>query len=265
VSASNDRILTIWDASSGTYLQTLRGHSGSINSVAFSRDSTQLISASHDRTVKIWDARDGAYLQTLDDGHNDIVSAVAFSHDSTRFASASYDRTVKIWDTSNGVCLQTLNIGHNDTVDRLAFSDRSRKLILASGTSRFETWDQQTDSTGRTFWDPRTVSRVIREGWFRGSQTASRFRHLQTESMGYMDHRSSHETTNEPQFDGVALSSSGEWITYNSKNLIWLPPEYRPSCSAVSAGMVGIGVGSGEVWLFNVEAKDILSKVFSFS
>jgi len=49
-------------------LQTLEGHSGGVNSVAFSPDSTRLASASWDRTVKIWDASSGACLQTLSIG-----------------------------------------------------------------------------------------------------------------------------------------------------------------------------------------------------
>ncbi|OCK76682.1 hypothetical protein K432DRAFT_265156, partial [Lepidopterella palustris CBS 459.81] len=52
----------------------------------------------------------------------------------------------------------------------------------------------------------------------------------------------------EPQnsrYEGVALSSDRAWITYDSKNLVWLPSEYRPLCSVVSGKMVGIGVESG--------------------
>jgi WD40 repeat protein len=76
-------------------LQTLEGHSGDVNSVAFSHDSTRLASASRDSTVKIWDASTGACMHTLK-GHSSPVSSVAFSHDSTRLASAFYDSTVKI-------------------------------------------------------------------------------------------------------------------------------------------------------------------------
>jgi len=67
-SASNDKTVKIWDASSGECLQTLEGHSGFILSVAFSHDSTWLASASNDKTVKIWDASSGECLQTLSIG-----------------------------------------------------------------------------------------------------------------------------------------------------------------------------------------------------
>ncbi|KAH5722255.1 hypothetical protein HBI17_253400 [Parastagonospora nodorum] len=73
-SASYDRTVKIWDASSGACLQTLEGHSNEVMSVAFSHDSTRLASASGDRTVKIWDASSGACLQTLE-GHSNSVSS----------------------------------------------------------------------------------------------------------------------------------------------------------------------------------------------
>jgi hypothetical protein len=117
-SASWDKTVKIWDASSGACLQTLEGHSDAVRSVAFSHDSTRLASASGDKTVKIWDASSGACLQTLE-GHSSDVRSVAFSHDSTRLASASGDKTVKIWDASSGACLQTLSVGRK--VDRVSF------------------------------------------------------------------------------------------------------------------------------------------------
>jgi hypothetical protein len=58
------------------------------------------------------------------------------------------------------------------------------------------------------------------------------------------------------RYQGGGLSSDGAWITYNSENVVWLPSEYRPSCSAaVSAKAAGIGVRSGKVRMcsFNAE------------
>ncbi|KAK3934411.1 hypothetical protein QBC46DRAFT_273847, partial [Diplogelasinospora grovesii] len=46
---------------------------------------------------------------------------------------------------------------------------------------------------------------------------------------------------------GYGLNSNGTWITYQGQNLLWLPPEYRPSSSAVSGTGVVIGCPSGHV------------------
>src|SRR5271155_706782 len=93
-SASSDKTVKIWDASSGECLQTLEGHSGAVKSVAFSHDSARLASASDDKTVEIWDASSGECLQTLE-GHSGWVSSVAFSHDSARLAAAAGDKKGK--------------------------------------------------------------------------------------------------------------------------------------------------------------------------
>lgn len=62
----------------GAALQTLKGHSSPVNSVAFSSDNKQFVSDSGDNTVWLWDATTGAALQMLE-GHSDWVSSIAFS------------------------------------------------------------------------------------------------------------------------------------------------------------------------------------------
>ena len=65
----------------GAALQTLKGHSDSVNSVAFSPDGQRVVSGSDDRKVQLWDVGTGAALQTLK-GHLDAVRSVAFLPDS---------------------------------------------------------------------------------------------------------------------------------------------------------------------------------------
>jgi hypothetical protein len=56
-----------------------------------------------------------------------------------------------------------------------------------------------------------------------------------------------------PRYQGLALSADTVWITHNSENLVRLPSEYRPSCSAVSGNTISIGVRTGRVWICKVE------------
>jgi WD40 repeat protein len=290
-SASGDKTVKMWDASSGACLQTLEGHSSDVSSVAFSPDSTLLASASYDRTVKIWDASSGACVQTLE-GHNSYVSSVAFSHDSTRLASASGDRTVKIWDASSGACLQMLE-GHSSDVRSVAFSHDSTLSASASSDKTAKIWDASSGACLQTLEghssDVRSVAfshDSTRLASASGDKTvkiwdASSGACLQTLSVGRkvdrvsFDVSDTHLHTNiglisiifppgfspllsvaqprSPQYLSLALSANGVWITCDSQNLVWLPSEYRPLSSAVSGKIVGVGVGNGRVWMCDVQ------------
>ena len=84
------------DAQTRQELATLKGHDGSVHSVAFSPDGKTLASGSGDYTVELSEAQTRQELATLK-GHDDYVGSVAFSPDGKTLASGSDDKTVKLW------------------------------------------------------------------------------------------------------------------------------------------------------------------------
>ncbi|KAL6230700.1 hypothetical protein BDW75DRAFT_221914 [Aspergillus navahoensis] len=73
--------------------------------------------------------------------------------------------------------------------------------------------------------------------------------------LGLEKPRDSHELQM-VQHRGYGCSSV--WITRNSQNWLHLPPEYRPTCTAVtrSVGALVLGCGSGRVLIFGFSAED---------
>ena len=87
-------------------IATLEGHALHVCSVAFSHDSTRLVSVSTYSGIKIWDANSGGCLVTIDDrSYKPHPVSVALSPDSTRLAGVSMYAPFKIWDTNSGECL----------------------------------------------------------------------------------------------------------------------------------------------------------------
>ncbi|PSN58949.1 hypothetical protein BS50DRAFT_682534 [Corynespora cassiicola Philippines] len=253
-SASRDNTVKIWDPASGKCLETLEGHEGGVNSVAFSPDSQRLASTSRDNTVKIWDPASGKCLKTLE-GHEDWVNSVAFSPDSQRLASASDDKTVKIWDPISGECLKTLE-SHEDWVNSVAFSPDSQRLASASSDNTVKIWDPASGECLQTI----SVGTFLNNMAFNanGSLLQTEIGTIAVNAPMTLSSSNITDTTivEQAQFQRVALSSDKVWITYNSQNIVWLPPEYQPSVSAISGTRIGIGVGTGRVWIFNVQFEE---------
>src|SRR5712692_9569101 len=55
----------IWGTATGQLVQQLTGHTGVVESVAWSADGSMLASASRDTTLRIWDAQSGSPITVL--------------------------------------------------------------------------------------------------------------------------------------------------------------------------------------------------------
>ena len=92
---------------------------GKIKDVAFSSDSTQIVSGS-DCSVHVWDASTGVKLKELK-GHTNLVRSGASLGDGLQIVSASRGGSVRVWDASTGVKLKKLK-GPPGQINAVAFS-----------------------------------------------------------------------------------------------------------------------------------------------
>lgn len=116
----------------------LLGHSGSVNSVAYSSDGKTIATASTDGTIILWNSR-GRRLKVLK-GHTKRVTSVAFSPDGNSIVSGSNDKTIKLWKL-NGKLILTLK-EHSDTVNSVSFSPDSKIIASASTDGTIKLWQR---------------------------------------------------------------------------------------------------------------------------
>jgi len=110
-----------------------------MTSVAFSPNSSIIVSGSNDKTIKIWDAKSKTLVTTLE-GHSEVVTSVAFNPDGSLLASGSIDKTIKIWDVKKMTLTATLK-KHSDRITSVTFSPDGSLLASGSDDETIKLWD----------------------------------------------------------------------------------------------------------------------------
>lgn len=238
-SGSTDHTIRISKTETGEMLHKIEGYSGQIYFVTFSLygPSEQLLaSVSADQTVKLWNITTGALCQTLE-GHSFNICSAIFSPDSQILDSVSY-KTIKLWGMPTGVLMRTLQ-GHSDWIDFTAFSPDGQLIASASTDQTIKLWDTETGAILQSLDVSATVDSL---------QFSSNSSYLET-NVGQFNIsrfyrcRSSVEMANTLE---VRILQD-KWIALSKKGILWLPPDYRPTCSAVRDGVVIVGHLSGRV------------------
>ncbi|MFL5279597.1 MAG: WD40 repeat domain-containing protein [Rhodopila sp.] len=114
----------------------------SSDSVAFSFDSTRIVSASWGKTVRIWDVASGNQICVLND-HNAEVFKAAFSPDGTRIVTASSNCTASIWNAISADRICVLN-AHEDVVFNATFLPDGSHIITGSRDNTMRIWSAVT-------------------------------------------------------------------------------------------------------------------------
>lgn len=123
---------------------------GIMTALAFSSDSTKLVTGSNDGKVRVWSIETGACLKIFEHTRHAEVVSVAYSPDGTKVASGGdlYDKRLCIWDIETGnVISRHVPAGYHG-VYSMAFSPDSAKLA--------------TSSVGVQVWDVASGRRI---GW----------------------------------------------------------------------------------------------------
>ncbi len=129
-------------------INTLRGHSSWVTSVAVSANGQWLGSGALDDTVRIWDLSTGQPIRTLA-RQLKAVNAIAISPDSQSIAAGSDDDLIKVWNLQTGALRHTL-VGHLRDVNAIAISRDGKFLASGSEDRTVMLWNMQNGQLLRT-------------------------------------------------------------------------------------------------------------------
>ncbi len=154
--------ILLFDAKSGKYMSTLKGHTDDVNAVSFSSEGTMLASASYDGTVRLWDTKTNGHVGTIAMKTNferivPEVYSVAFSVDGLRLVSVnSVDHTdklrIQLWKVDSEELEWTLE-GHARSVIVIAISPDGTTLASngLKGGPAIHLWDIRTGKLKDTY------------------------------------------------------------------------------------------------------------------
>jgi WD40 repeat protein len=166
--ASEEGVVEIWNATTGTSLRSLDSHScfgiGSGDRVAWSPDGSKLVATnrvannytSFDSDVwfniQVLDGATGQLLLEL--AGDDVVSAMDWKPDSTRVVAitrhfSSGMKTLRVWDVTNGQTVMMLKQDH--PVTALAWDSDGTRLVSGSTDGWIQIWDWKTGYVLSTF------------------------------------------------------------------------------------------------------------------
>jgi WD40 repeat protein/serine/threonine protein kinase len=147
--ANHDGTVSLWDATTGRELRTLRGHEGAVEAIAIDRGGRRLASAGEDKTVRIWDPATGDQLRVLR-GHSEPVTGVAWCPVRDEVVSVAYcprehverGAEIKQWDPATGQELRAFynGLGWNST--GVAYSPDGRHFgTISDWGANIRVWD----------------------------------------------------------------------------------------------------------------------------
>jgi WD40 repeat protein len=131
-------VVQLWDAGLCRYIEALSGHSGLVESAAFTADGLTVATASRDGTTRLWDTRYGTSL-AIYEGDGDVAPTIAFAPDGDRLLTAGL-REAWVRDAVTGQLVATLS-GHSAAIRSAAFSADGALIVTASGDNTARLWD----------------------------------------------------------------------------------------------------------------------------
>ena len=128
--------ITVLDAESGEGAAEYHGQSSPVRWLAFTPDSSRLVSWAEDRSVRIWSWHTARVAIRA---HEKAVSRLLFAPQG-QLLSAGDDDAIRLWDLGSGSMIREFK-GHSGPVEDFAVSEDGKWLVSAAADRTIRVWE----------------------------------------------------------------------------------------------------------------------------
>lgn len=149
-SAGDDQMVHLWNADTGTPIETYAGQSAAIRSLAFGANQT-LVSGSAEARPSVWEVSPGWHLERTIGGPEDVLTivdrvlAMDFSPDGTRLVTVggepSRSGQLQVWNVLDGSLVFNLPEAHTDAIFAVQYSRDGRFLATGAADKAVRVFD----------------------------------------------------------------------------------------------------------------------------
>lgn len=133
----------LYEMSSGKLSKTLEGHAGGAMGVAFSADSTKLVTGGLDKSVRVWSVADGQSLGSIETPAN--VNAVVFAAADAQVATGGADNIIRTWALPDPAAVAALKTAAEKAAAEQAAADKDAAEKTKAAEAAAEKAKSETD------------------------------------------------------------------------------------------------------------------------
>lgn len=131
-SASADKYIRTFDATSGELLRRFEGHTSYVLGVTWKRDGQTLVSASADNSIKVWTAETADQQRTINNFQRPVTATV-YIGETDQIMCVSGDKAVRMYNAANGG--QIRNFAGADSWQHAVAVTPDSSVVAAGGAS----------------------------------------------------------------------------------------------------------------------------------
>jgi WD40 repeat protein/transcriptional regulator with XRE-family HTH domain len=135
ISGGEDGSVILWDASTGSVIRQLAGHTkkiiGLVVTTEFDPNNPSLFSGSEDGTLILWDLKTGDILQTFEK-YNGTLTSLAVASKSTSAVTGYADGSMILWDLNSPQPIRKINVD-GEPIFGLAISADGSLIFSTAG------------------------------------------------------------------------------------------------------------------------------------